>query len=462
MFQAIVVFVTFIGSLMVAAILNDRQRMFFIPFFFAYRFAAMATFGAGSGLMHFLVMALGFIDIMVMCNGFPRRDLRNNPVVQPYLLFFVYMVCAGCFGYHVTIGLSDYFKELMIYGCGYFMASWACRTEGAFRRLLLAMMIGAYFVIAYTAMHGGFSSSVIAEEGRGVINADLVEQGFSHENANSTALRLDCILPFLLILFLLPVRKERDKIIRMTSCIALVIFALLLIRTGSRGGTLALLPCAWYFLYSTRNASVRQRRIALGIVVGGILSIAVFFTMKGADQIRALNFSAGQYARYYDTTMDAITSGRWGHYERLISRMTPLQKAFGAGFSLDKQEYTLDKETGTFVKVVRPVAINYHSMLVTIFIRTGYVGSLLYLIFFIKLIRQALRCGERGKMAFLLLGCWLLPGLGESWPMGGGLAILAGFAMGLVSNRPATNSELQNRRDLAILGVYPPPYSGWR
>lgn len=412
--------------------------------------------------MHFLVMALGAIDIMVMCNGFPRRDLRNNPVVQPYLLFFAYMVCVGCFGYHVTIGLSDYFRELMVYGCGYFMASWACRTEGAFRRLLVAMMIGAYFVIAYTAMHGGFSSSVIAEGGRGVLAADLVEKGMVHDNANSVALRLDCILPFLLILFLLPVRKAGDKVIRMISGIALIIFALLLIRTGSRGGTLALAACSWYFLYSTRNTNVRQRRIALGIVVGGILSIAVFFTMKGADQIRALNFSSKQYANYYYTKMDAITSGRWGHFEKLISRMTPLQKAFGAGFSLDKQDYTFDRESGTYVKVVRPVAINYHSMLVTIFIRTGYVGSLLYLIFFIKLIRQALRCGERGKMALLLLGCWLLPGLGESWPMAGGLAILAGFAMGLVSNRPATNSELQNRRDLAILGVYPPPYSGWR
>ena len=142
--------------------------------------------------------------------------------------------------------------------------------------------------------------------------------------------------------------------------------------------------------------------------------------------------------------------------------MTPLQKAFGAGFSLEKQDYTFDKETGTYVRVIRPVSINYHSMLVTIFIRTGYVGSLLYLIFFIKLIRQALRSGDRGKIALLLLGCWLLPGLGESWPMGGGLAILAGFAMGLVSNRPVTNPELQSSRDLAMLGVYPPQYGRWR
>lgn len=137
-----------------------------------------------------------------------------------------------------------------------------------------------------------------------------------------------------------------------------------------------------------------------------------------------------------------------------------MQKVFGAGFSLDKQDYAFDKKAGQYVKVVRPVAINYHSMLVTIFIRTGYIGSLLYLIFFIKLIRQALRCGDRGKMALLLLGCWLLPGLGESWPMGGGLAILAGFGMGLVSNRPVTNSELQSGRDLAMLGAYPPPYGG--
>lgn len=207
---------------------------------------------------------------------------------------------------------------------------------------------------------------------------------------------------------------------------------------------------------------MRQRRIALGVVAIGILSIAVSFNMKKADQIRVFNFSSTMYESYYDTKMDAITSGRWGHYGQLISRMTPLQKAFGAGFSLDKQEWRLNKETGALVKVVRPVAINYHSMFVTIFIRTGYVGSLLYLVFLLKLVRQSLRCEDRGRMALLLLGCWLLPGLGESWPMGGGLAILAGFAMGLVSNRPATNSELQSGRDLAMLGVCPRPYGGWR
>ena len=453
MIHLVSIILTWTGSIVIANIINDRQRMFFIPAFFAYHFAMMATIGGVSGMFHFVFMVLSFMALMVMCNGFPKRDVKKNPVVSPYITFFIYMFCVGIFGYHVTIGLCDYIKELMVYGCGFFMASWACRTEGALRRLLIAILVGAYFVIAYTAMHGGLSSEAVSEGGRAVLAEDWLERGMNRQNANGTALRLDCFLPLLLILFLMPVRKERDKFVRIATGVALVLFALMLIRTGSRGGGLALLPCAWYFLYSTRNSYLRQRRIALAVVILGALSVVVFFTMKNADQLRVFNFSSKMYDMYYDTAMDSVTSGRWKHYEKLVDKMTPMQKVFGAGFSLEKQDWRLDKETGELIQIARPIAQNYHSMFITVFIRTGFIGSFLFIAFLVKLFRQALRCGDRGRMALLLMGCWLLPGLGESWPMGGGLAILGGFAMGLVSNRPATNSELQSLRDIQMLGI---------
>ncbi len=85
---------------------------------------------------------------------------------------------------------------------------------------------------------------------------------------------------------------------------------------------------------------------------------------------------------------------------------------------------------------------NAHSIFMTIFYRTGIVGMMLFVIFVFVFFAQAKQMGFRGKIAKFFMLCFLLTGVGESWGMNGGAtAILAGFAIGLLPRRPATNSE---------------------
>lgn len=449
MFQVVIVVAMILGSLAIASLTRERQKEKTIPFSLGYRLAVVATIGTVAGFFHFAFTAFGFVIVMIGCNGFPRQDLKRNPAATAFLVFYLYMIVVACFGLYPVAGICDYMISLMTYASGYFTASWACRTEGGLRKVLGAALVASFVIVGYALIHGGFAADVVHDGARGVLAVDLIDEEGGGGNPNYTALTLDCTLPFLLILLLMPARTAKENLYRMLSAATFIAISLLLVRTGSRNGCLSLLPCAWYFVYSTRHHSVRMRRIALGLVVLAIGTMGVFFTMRQATEIRAFHISTE--SRGFDSAMDALTTGRWGFYQACLDKMSPMEKIFGKGFSLDVQDYRFNRLTGVFEKVDRPRSQNYHSMYVTIFIRSGAVGSLLFLIFLIKVIAQAMKCGDRGRMAILLLGGWMLPGVGEAWGIGQALAILAGFATGLVSLRPALNSELQCSRDLEQL-----------
>ena len=122
-------------------------------------------------------------------------------------------------------------------------------------------------------------------------------------------------------------------------------------------------------------------------------------------------------------------------YQMNLATMSATEKLFGKGGM--NSLYTSRGE-----RITRFRGANAHSIYMTIFYRTGFMGIMLFAIFVFVFFAQAKRMGFRGNMAKFFMLCFLLTGVGESWGMNGGAtAILAGFAMGLLSRRPATNSE---------------------
>ena len=122
-------------------------------------------------------------------------------------------------------------------------------------------------------------------------------------------------------------------------------------------------------------------------------------------------------------------------YLNNIEQMTFIEILFGKGGVNSLYSHKGDR-------IVRFRGVNAHSIYVTIFYRSGILGVMLFVVFLFVFWAQAKRLGYRGHMAKFLLLVWLLTGVGESWGMNGGAtAVLAGFAIGLLSRRPATNSE---------------------
>jgi len=125
-------------------------------------------------------------------------------------------------------------------------------------------------------------------------------------------------------------------------------------------------------------------------------------------------------------------------YKRIIGEMTPMQKIFGRGLVSVTGKYYHEAYGRS-----RSLSGNDHSGYVSIFARSGFVGSFLFAIFVINFFLTARRCGDRGRLAIFLLMMWAVGCIGESWGMNGGrTAILAGMGIGLVTRRRIVNTEL--------------------
>lgn len=438
-FQYTVLFCTFIGALVFAAVFKNRQRNFLMPFCIAYIFALQNTIGAIGGILHFLGTSFNFVIVMMLCNGFPRRDCQNNPSWNAWIVFYFYLTVIVFTGYFPGWGFCEYAQTFMNRFCaGFFLAMWIMRTEGSLKRVYVAVLVAALISIAYYAVHGGFDMAQIAETGRAGFEEDY-DIDSPKANVNHIALGMSCFLPFLLDMFMRSGRTGGAKFFKIVSGAAFVFVALIIIRTGSRNGALALIPCAWYFVKGGRGTSKKIGQLCLGAVALIMLFVGIRLTMGGAE-IRAFDFS--QKTDSYDSVLDSVSTGRIGFYQSLYDQMTPVERIIGKGFTMTDSLVRFDKLEKRFVKIDRPRSFNAHSMYVSIFVRSGVIGCLLFLVFVIVSFKQSKKLGERGKLGMLFMGVWLATGVGEAWGMiGGATALLAGIAIGFFSNQRAMNSE---------------------
>lgn len=452
MFLWIVLIVTFLGSIMVAHMFGKRQKALILPVCAGYTFALVATVGSVGGFLHFIFTVWNYVMVMFLCNGFPRRDGLGNPVWKAFLVFYGYMFLVVFTGYFPLEGAREYLQIFLnTFAAGYFLAMWMCKNEGAYGKVLTGVLVAAWFTIIYVVRHGGLDASGLDANGRGALDVNLLAEGV-RMNVNHSALAYSCFLPFLVSAMLLTVRKPSDSILRFLSGIAFILISIMIVRTGSRNGALALLPCLWFFFCATKRRH-RAGRILIGILVVGALLVGVARAMRNAESIRAFDFRAkSQLEKGYETAGDAATSGRLELYLGVYNQMTFFEKIFGKGFTLNGSRWTHDRMTGTDVYRTKITMENLHSIWVSIFCRAGFLGVLLFIIFIVISFRRGFMLGDRGRLALLYFGVWLLTGTGEAWGViGGQTAILAGIAMGLLTNQTVTNSELMIERDRLMM-----------
>lgn len=448
MFDWIVIITTIIGSLLLSRVFNSKQKMWLVPFCIMYSMGLVTTAGSIGGFAHFMFTVWNFVVVMVLCNGFPSSDWKGNPVWKAFLFFGVYMFIIVFTGYFPIIGACRYINEFVTtFAAGYFLSCWMCKNPNALNRVQVFVLIAAWFAIIYAIRHGGLNPALLDASGRAALDSDSLEEGVT-QNVNHTALTLSCLLPFLVTLMLKPAEKIGESFVKWAASAAFVIIVLMIIRTGSRNGALAFIPCIWYFFNASKKKGRLAVQIFLAVFIFAAIAVGLKLVMRNASSIRAFDFLGQSGAEIYETAGDALTSGRISMYKSNLDNMSVIEKLVGKGFMMSDNVWSFDRKTGLYVKNRKLTSGNAHSMYMTVFYRSGFIGVFLFVVFLVKAIRQGLRLGNRGRIGLVFLGVWLMTGVGEAWGMiGGHSAILAGIAMGLFTNNVVQNPELMTERD---------------
>ena len=401
-----------------------------MPWVFACMIAYITCSTFMPGIFHALMGLTNYIFFAITCNGFDSGQRNKNDAWGMFMVFWGYMVVSAFWGLD---SINAFFVWMNVcfttFCCGYYVALWVLKTEGGLRKLLAPIVgVAGITVLAYYR-HGGMIQLDVGME-RGIVDLDTLAEG-TRVNENGIAVHMILLLTFLSVAILRIRTAGKDKIIKMVAAVISIPVAILMIRTGSRGGTICLLPIILYFLYSQRHRVKKVTQIATIIMILIAIAFGTRIVMKDADVLRAfsLNTSSSQ-SGVYASNVDQITTGRFSMWERVVHDMTAGEMLAGQGL------FTYDLTTG------RAIIGNAHSMYMTVFYNSGFIGIILMLSALVLFIRQGFRLGDRGRLGLLFIGVWLMHGIGESWGMtGGGTAILAGFGMGLLSHCQVSNSE---------------------
>lgn len=396
-----------------------------------------------SGFFHAILGLLNYTLFAIICDGFSLEYRNQNPSWKAFMFFWAYMVASSLWGDYRVSGIAYWLNILFTSFCiGYSVALWLLRTPWGLRKLSLPMILLSFLAVVLYAKHGGLNQ-IEAGAGRAAFDAETLGEDIVF-NENSIAIYMVMLLVFMEIAYMRTALSKKERILKFAALGVAVPLALILIRAGSRGGALCLLPMTLYFLFSTGNQTKRRTRIALFVVGVLVIAVGVSYTMKGAHSIRAFSLRGEDSEASYLTDADQLTTGRVSMWERNISMMTDIQMVFGRGL------WTISDKTN------RVTAGNAHCMYMTILYNSGYVGVALFLIVLCLIISESKRLGDRGRMAGVFFGIWMLHGVGESWGMiGGGTAILGGIGFGLLSRCQIRNPEFLGRYNPMVPMYFP-------
>ncbi len=183
------------------------------------------------------------------------------------ILLTVWMVLAGVFGVWITGSLDllvgVWFKSVLLF----FLISGSVRTRNDLGTLLAALALSVVLIVFQGLYFGTNESERAAVSIAG-------GQSMTFSNANGLAMAVGLGIPFLLF----QVTTSNSVFVRLASAIISAVGGVLLLRTGSRGGMLALIMI---FLLVFLRVSVLQKAAML-IALALVGSLGVFVVPKAA------------------------------------------------------------------------------------------------------------------------------------------------------------------------------------
>ena len=409
-------------------IFPQKTRDKWLPIVFSYVIWSDSTgrFFAGNSLIYYSSFFLAFVAYAYILSDLHQIDLRRNGVWKVFAVFFAWFTIASLFGDGRLLGLKATILQLRIVLAGFAMMAWGMRNPGNIERVFRWTTLATTLCALQFAKYGSWSATELADaEGRMVI--DAVSTGID-ANVNGIALTVAAILGFPAIYLLHKWNWKRERIIKYCSIVALLVLSLVLIRTGSRNGGLALVALVGYYLFGKTNIKMYQKILLLVVV-----SIALVFLLSkvvGDVEIRAFRFISQE-----EVDRGNYGSGRTEFYKKLYYDMTPLQRVIGEGAPVE-----ILANTGI------PHIANCHSMYMQVLKQSGWVGVVLLLFFIFYCSFVGRKGGMLGAMGLLFFSIWVLTGVGEASNMTGGNGNYGlGFAIALCGGARYYNRNLRAR-----------------
>lgn len=398
-------FIVFIFTFVFRFIVRPNTREIFTPWIFAvYVFAACAyRFVMNPKIVHLLLILIYYLSIAFLLNGFKIKTLGRNKAFLMFIPFVAYQFFAFRWGMDTKACFYQWLYVIMYsYAPGYCIASWAMERENGMVRLLKPVATAIALLGIVFIFFGAFSGGFAADE-RVALGSSYGGDGL---NVNSIALIMDFVLmwvaAFLPMAFQTRMAHSGRLNIMMKSMFAVgsLIAIMVLLKTGSRNGALALVPVFYYMVFCFKGLSFAKK-----------FAISTFFlvVMAGLVIASGASISSLRIFKYKETYTEDISNGRTAYHLRIIDSLRSDEKMLGIG-SLVGNIYNEDRLPGM---------ANGHSMYFQIFVQTGYIGSTLFvlamLVFMLSLRGVRPVDGVNWKwLGYTFVLAWMLTGIGES------------------------------------------------
>lgn len=396
--------ITFVFAFVFRGVIHPRLRELLTPWVFAiYVFCACAyRFVLTPAPLHFLIIIVYYLSIAFLLNGFRMRSLWRNKVMWAFVPFILYQFFAFRWGMYTKACTYQWIYVLLYsYAPGYCVATWIMEREDGMARLLKpmawAVSLLALVFLAFGALKGDFSA-----DRRVALGSSYGESG--NLNVNAIALIMDFvimwIMAFLPMAFQLrlSVRRRLNVLLKVMFAFGSFVTIVVLLKTGSRNGFLALVPAVYYMTFCFKGISVVKK---IGMMTFLLLAMAAMVIVGGSNvsQLRVFNYEA-------DMKGD-ITNGRSAFHLRVIDGLRSDEKIWGIGSLV-----------GDFDIDLLGMA-NGHSVYFQILVQTGYIGSVLFVFGFLCMcvmlfFRHPVDSVNWRALGLAFVCAWVFTGIGES------------------------------------------------
>jgi O-antigen ligase len=204
------------------------------------------------------VLLLGVASLLYLSNPHPIRSLQRlrHPLGALILFFFIWAVIGVPFGIYITNSARFASDFLIKAFAALFLVSVCIRNIYDLRRLVMTLALGGMIFALFVGLPAGYR---------------LVSTG--GYDPNDSAMFIALTMPLTVYLLV----RERRLTLKILLAVALVVCTIALVRTGSRGGFLALAVVAGYLVIFFRGVRPVFR-------LGAVATIAIVLQMSATTE----------------------------------------------------------------------------------------------------------------------------------------------------------------------------------
>ena len=399
-----VVLILLSGSMVFAQMFRGRVRDKLTPVIFALIiFAQAARIATHNPIFVYFALFMTSVGVSFLSNGYALSDMRRNPVLVAFLLFWFYLLLSTFWGDCTLISFLTFCHVLLgPIAAGYFTGMWAIKDERRWQRLCVFLLVTTLLICvayAYKGIFLGDMNGVGDQQVQAGFGGDMATSEDGGANVNAIGLMAAGLLSMPIVSLFMSfhtIRFLRNKewMVKGIGGGLALILALIIVRTGSRNSALAFFPVLCYGLFSHTGLGVVKKWFLIGCLVVAAIFLVGRHISKGTE-LRMFKYVS-------DTTTvwdDGFGGNRLGMFRDRLYGLKAGKYFWG---------------NGALISYPRREIGNGHSVYFQVFYQSGFLGMFLMMIFFGLISIKMFSRNRMKGIAALMFGIWAITGLGES------------------------------------------------